>query len=174
MNMSMASRPIANQRKENTEWLLLDLDSDEKIKDIINSLATGNSFNHKTGKWYFSKRDRGLHLYCQENNLDYMMLFNYIKGNPELNSMYENAKRARAERLVDEVIDIADTPAEDMVQAVDKKTRIDTRKWIAQTEYREVYGNKVQVENVNINLIGIYNEAEERLKAIQGEVLGKE
>lgn len=65
---------------------------------------------------------------------------------PDFSKAYARAREARAERLVDEMLRMADEPSSDAAAAMDKRVRVDTRKWLAQKLFRRVYGDRVQTD----------------------------
>ncbi|OYV54529.1 MAG: hypothetical protein B7Z76_14230 [Acidiphilium sp. 20-67-58] len=65
---------------------------------------------------------------------------------PAFAQAYAKAREARAERLVDEMLELADRPSTDSVEAMDKRIRVDARKWLVQKLFRRVYGDRIQTD----------------------------
>ena len=64
----------------------------------------------------------------------------------EFAKMYREAREAQAEYYVDQILREADRRSQDRVSAIDKRTKIDTLKWIACKFYPRVYGDRVAQE----------------------------
>lgn len=167
----MAGKPKRRQAEEYTDDLLhYEEKTDAAFNRIFDLIATGYDAKSGVGKYISVNQKTNFAMICQELGLSYRLMWNYLEKTPEVKQQFEDAKKARADRLVEEILDIADEPSETMVEAVDKKTRIDARKYVAKVHYRDVYGDKVEVTNMNIDLVSIHNEAMKRLeKAIEGE-----
>lgn len=82
-----------------------------------------------------------LTLALKENKIDSQAFFEALKEVPLLASKYADAQAARAELLVDEIIDIADN--EDDAQKA--RNRIDVRKWAASKMKPEKFGDRIDV-----------------------------
>ena len=65
---------------------------------------------------------------------------------PEFAALYKEARAAQAEHYVDEILKETERPSTDKVDAMDKRTKIDTLKWIACKFYPRVYGERVAQE----------------------------
>lgn len=171
----MAARPKIRAKKEKANAILDAFDTDEQLGMIFDVIANGYALDKAKQYKNRSVQSDGLYNYCIDNGLHYLTIFNYIQNDPALSQQHDAAKRARGQRLIDEALYIADEPVDDMVQVVDKKTRIDTRLKVAKSEFREAYGDKLEVTNMTIDLTSIIEEGRKRLeKAIQGEVIGKD
>ena len=85
-------------------------------------------------------------------------IINWLNAYPEFALAFEEAKRAKAESLADEIIDIADDHAAvtfydadgnrriDAGAVAHAKLRIDSRKWSAAKLKPKTYGDKMQTE----------------------------
>lgn len=95
---------------------------------------------------------------CRDTQMPCMTaVFTWLRDKPKFAEQYTRAREAQAEAMADELIEIADNSASDMV--VDEegnerinhevvaraKLRIDTRKWIASKLLPKKYGDKVAV-----------------------------
>jgi hypothetical protein len=78
-------------------------------------------------------------------------IFRWLRENDEFRKQYEAAKDIQSDAFVEDILDIADTPAAlnekggvDSGDVADKRLRIDTRKWIASKLKPKKYGEKVE------------------------------
>lgn len=100
-------------------------------------------------------------------------VFRWLGENEAFRDQYTRAREAQADTLFDEMLDIADDTAKDIVEgAVDQehiqrtKLRIETRKWMAGKLRPKKYGDKIEHEhsgNLNhtvskIELVGVNPE----------------
>lgn len=87
-------------------------------------------------------------------------ILKWLDREPGRMRTYRMACEARADAMVDDMIDLADEPVPvgldgrmDSAAVNNKRLRIDTRKWIASKFRPGLYGDRVAVEaNVNANL----------------------
>ena len=102
-----------------------------------------------------------------------------IKDNAVFREAYERALQHRADRLAEEILELADEdPPEglegaslnDWVQ--NKRLRVDTRKWIASKLKPKTYGDRIDVSVVDqrISVIDAINEAQARVTHDRGNV----
>lgn len=114
------------------------------IKSIIQSIYDGQSLAR-------SLRALGINIQA---------FFEAMYSNVELANEYNKAQQARAELLVDEIIDIADHE-EDNFRA---KNKIDTRKWYAGVMQPGKYGQRVDINlNHTVDINGALSDARGRV-----------
>lgn len=70
----------------------------------------------------------------------------WLTNSAAFSEMYARAKDESADRMVDDMLDIADNKAFDKDTAAAAKVQIDTRKWIASKLKPQKYGDKQQIE----------------------------
>jgi hypothetical protein len=97
-----------------------------------------------------------------------------LRRNPELRSRYEEAVEDRADRLAEELLELADSPIPHGLDGPGKsawvqklRLQIDTRKWIACKLKPRQYGDRVdlEVKHTSISISAALAEAEGRLLA---------
>jgi hypothetical protein len=99
-----------------------------------------------------------------------------LRRNPDLKARYQEAVLDRADRLAEELLELADTPmpegldgpsASAWVQRL--RVRIDVRKWAASKLAPRLYGEKldVSVSETRISITAALALAEKRLLALQ-------
>ena len=102
-----------------------------------------------------------------------------IKDNVVFREAYERALQHRADRLAEEILELADEdPPEGLEGASlngwvqDKRLRVDTRKWIASKLKPKTYGDRIDVSVVDqrISVIDAINEAQARVTHDRGNV----
>ena len=102
-----------------------------------------------------------------------------IKDNPIFREAYERALQHRADRLAEEILELADEdPPEGLEGASlnawvqNKRLRVDTRKWIASKLKPKTYGDRIDVSVVDqrISVIDAINEAQARVTHDRGNV----
>jgi hypothetical protein len=76
-----------------------------------------------------------------ELNVASWEFFDFIHDNPIHSEAYGRAQKARAEMLVDEIIDISDTEPD----AQKARNRIDARKWVASKLQPQKFGDRLDV-----------------------------
>jgi hypothetical protein len=96
----------------------------------------------------------------------------HLRTNPALKEAYEQAVQDRAAFLAEELIEMADTPIPDGLDPASRsawvqhlRVRLDTRKWIASRVYRQVYGDRVDVEvnHTRISISAALEAADQRI-----------
>jgi hypothetical protein len=102
----------------------------------------------------------------------------HLRSNPALREAYEQAVQDRAAFLAEELIEMADTPIPEGLDPASRsawvqhlRVRLDTRKWIASRVYRQVYGDRVDVEvnHTRISITAALEAAERRVIDMQRE-----
>jgi adenylosuccinate synthase len=102
----------------------------------------------------------------------YSLARQMIKNNPEFRGMYEKAMEDRADRLAEEIIELADQEmpahlegplASAWVQQ--KRMQVDARKWVASKLHAKRYGERldVSVTDTRISVRDALNEAKQRV-----------
>jgi len=88
----------------------------------------------------------------KEPGISYSHAQRLIDADPALAEAYETAKKTRASRLAEEIIELSDAPIPDHLQGVEisawvnqKRLQVDARKWVAAKLYPRVYGDKIDV-----------------------------
>lgn len=84
---------------------------------------------------------RSLNSTLKEFKINSMMFYDFVAENPILSSKYARAQTARAELLVEELIDIADTEPDPQKA----RNRIDARKWYASKMTPHKYGDRIDL-----------------------------
>jgi hypothetical protein len=102
----------------------------------------------------------------------------HLRTNPALKEAYEQAVQDRAAFLAEELIEMADTPIPDGLDPASRsawvqhlRVRLDTRKWIASRVYRQVYGDRVDVEvnHTRISISAALEAADQRIIELRSE-----
>lgn len=95
-----------------------------------------------------------------------------IRNNPEFRGMYEKATENRADRLAEEIIELADeempahlegSSASAWVQQ--RRLQVDARKWVASKLYAKRYGERIDVSvtDTRISVMDALREAKQRV-----------
>jgi hypothetical protein len=102
----------------------------------------------------------------------------HLRTNPALKEAYEQAVQDRAAFLAEELIEMADTPIPEGLDPASRsawvqhlRVRLDTRKWIASRVYRQVYGDRVDVEvnHTRISISAALEAADKRIIDMRSE-----
>jgi hypothetical protein len=103
----------------------------------------------------------------------------HLRSDPALRDAYEQAVQDRGAFLAEELIELADEPIPEGLDPAsraawvqNKRVRLDTRKWIASRVYRQVYGDRVDVnvDHNQISISGAIEAANNRVLTIQRDV----
>jgi len=95
-----------------------------------------------------------------------------LRNNPELKLAYQQAVEDRADRLAEELMEIADTPMPDGLDGPGRsawvqqmRLRVDVRKWAASKLKPKTYGERLDlsVTQEPISIIGALKEAQRRV-----------
>ena len=109
----------------------------------------------------------------KEPGISYSHAQRLIDADPALAEAYETAKKTRASRLAEEIIELSDAPIPDHLQGVEisawvnqKRLQVDARKWVAAKLYPRVYGDKidVSVRDDRISVIDALEAARSRVQ----------
>jgi hypothetical protein len=96
---------------------------------------------------------------------------------------YEKAMQARADRLVDEILELADEPMPEGLEGASAsawvqraRMRVDARKWIASKFKPRMYGDRldVSVTDERISVLGALNAAKTRVLENSGSIVDVE
>ena len=102
----------------------------------------------------------------------YSLARQMIKNNPEFRNMYEKAMEDRADRLAEEIIELADQDMPDGLEGSlasawvqQKRMQVDARKWVASKLHAKRYGERldVSVTDTRISVLDALNEAKQRV-----------
>ena len=103
---------------------------------------------------------------------DWVTFYRMVAQDPELRQAYEKATQDRADKLVDEILSIAD---EEMPEGLEgssasawvqrKRMQVDARKWIASKFRPKLYGDRVDftVVDERISVLTALNQAKARV-----------
>jgi hypothetical protein len=111
-------------------------------------------------------------------------VFRWLAEKPEFEKQYAHAREAQAEKLADEIIDIADDGTNDYgfkesedtdgegakpvflpEQVQRSKLRVDARKWVASKLHPKKYGDYQRIDaQVSVSIADRLKEARERAK----------
>ena len=95
-----------------------------------------------------------------------------LRSNPELKLAYQKAVEDRADRLAEELIELADTPMPEGLDGPGRsawvqqmRLRVDVRKWCASKLKPKTYGERLDlsVTHEPISIIGALKAAEQRV-----------
>lgn len=104
------------------------------------SLETAVAFCERLGE------GRAVHKICKDADMpSQAAIYLWLNRHPEFVAMYANAREIQAERLFDDVLEIADSATPDTL-AVDK-TRIASRQWQAAKLAPRKYGARINQEH---------------------------
>ena len=106
-----------------------------------------------------------------------------VKNNPEFRTMYEKAIESRADRLAEEILELAD---EQMPEGLEgplasawvqqKRMQVDARKWVASKLKPKVYGDRIDVAVTDnrISVMDALKEAKQRVLRDDNNVVDAE
>ena len=109
----------------------------------------------------------------KETGLSYTHAYRLMDADPKLAEAYERAKKDRASRMAEEIIELADAPIPEHLQGVEisawvnqKRLQVDARKWVAAKLRPKVYGDKidVSVRDERISVIDALEAARSRVQ----------
>jgi len=101
-----------------------------------------------------------------------------LRNDPELHAQYREAQQDRADRLAEQIIELADTPMPKGLEGKERsswvqhlRVQIDARKWTAAKLYPRIYGERLDVSmtEARISITAALAEAERRI--IDGQLL---
>jgi hypothetical protein len=106
-----------------------------------------------------------------------------IKNNPEFRAMYEKAIENRADRLAEEILELADEQMPDGLEGPmasawvqQKRMQVDARKWVASKLKPKVYGDRIDmtVTDTRISVMDALKDAKQRVLKDDSNVLDVE
>lgn len=116
----------------------------ERAEEVINKIYLGLSL-------------RGI---FNNDSAEMRKFYEYLTENPELQQQYDRAQTAKAELLVDEIIEIADNEFDPNRARV----QVDARKWYASKMRPEKYGERIDVNvTEKVDLTKALRDARERV-----------
>lgn len=89
-----------------------------------------------------------LYQFSQAHGFLHTTMLRWLDADPKRLAQYNQAREFRAERIADEIAEIADEPIPraltglDSAAVADKRVRIDTRKWLASKLFPKRYADK--------------------------------
>lgn len=105
------------------------------------------------------QKGRTLKSCFEELDIDPHEFFEVVWGSASLTGLYERAQKSRAEILVEEIVDIADSEP-DSSRA---KNRLDARRWYASKMIPHKYGDRVDVNiTQTVSITAALEEAKRR------------
>lgn len=109
---------------------------------------------------------------------------NQLRNNPELQKVYQEVQEDRADRIAEELFEIADAeippglePREQSAWVMRQRMRLDVRKWCAARMSPKAWGEKVSLDvtSTQISISAALTDANKRLAdhrtVIEGEVV---
>ncbi len=92
-------------------------------------------------------------------------IYRWVQAIPAFAARFEMAKEERAHMLADEILAIADAPAETNEQVQRARLRVDTRKWIASKLAPRFYADRIEATAVVaiVDLAGALEAARRRV-----------
>jgi hypothetical protein len=106
-----------------------------------------------------------------------------INNNPEFRAMYEKAIENRADRLAEEILELADEQMPDGLEGPmasawvqQKRMQVDARKWVASKLKPKVYGDRIDmtVTDTRISVMDALKDAKQRVLKDDSNVLDVE
>lgn len=149
--------------------------SDELAEEILDSISDARV---------------GIRKLCAANPHwpDAKTIMKWKRSYEDFGKRYARAKQDQIELIVDDIIEIADDKSGDVIIKKDRKgddyeacdsefvhrsrVRIDTRKWLAAKLLPRLYGDKIQIENLDPASDPAVKEAVAIANKIRGETLG--
>lgn len=98
-----------------------------------------------------SSSNKSISTVAKELDIPRSTIWHWIANVDEFRELYEKAKEQQADYLVEEMIEIADEPSKDLVDAQDRKLRVNTRQWAAAKLKPKKYGDNRNM-NVDVNV----------------------
>jgi hypothetical protein len=111
-------------------------------------------------------------LKTSEGMPSYQLVMLTLRNNPEFRTMYEKAVESRADRLAEEIIELADQEMPEGLEGPmasawvqQKRMQVDARKWVASKLKPKTYGDRIDVAVTDhrISITGALTQAKQRL-----------
>ncbi|MDG3582037.1 hypothetical protein [Galbibacter pacificus] len=124
---------------------------DKILDDICQFIRKGDTLRTALSK--ADKGDEGNSGYS-EKGISWTTFYEWIDENPKKAEQYSRAIEIRAEKMAEELLDIADATADDIITDKDgkeiinhhvvnrDKLRVDTRKWLMSKMFAKKYSDK--------------------------------
>jgi hypothetical protein len=102
----------------------------------------------------------------------YQAVMMMLRNNLQFREMYEKAIENRADRLAEEILELADEPMPEGLEGPmasawvqQKRMQVDARKWIASKLKPKMYGDRIDVSvtDTRISVLDALNEAKQRV-----------
>lgn len=141
--------------------------SEEELNEICNRIANGESLASIC-------RDEGAPTYST--------VMEWLKEDKKFSDRYTLARETQAERMAEEILEIADDGRNDTQvdekghQSVDydhiqrSKLRVDARKWVAARLLPKKYGDRPLETNITTNVQNIVLFSEDKRKELQARI----
>jgi hypothetical protein len=110
----------------------------------------------------------------------YQLVMLMLRNNPEFRTMYEKAVESRADRLAEEIIELADQQIPDGLEGPmasawvqQKRMQVDARKWVASKLKPKTYGDRIDVAVTDnrISVMDALKEAKQRVLKDESNVV---
>jgi len=111
-------------------------------------------------------------LKCASPSPSYAWAKGQLRSDPELKTAYQQACEDRADRLAEELMELADTPMPEGLDGPSKsawvqqlRLRVDTRKWLTSKLKPKIYGDRLDlaVTHEPISIIAALEAAQRRV-----------
>jgi hypothetical protein len=122
-------------------------------------------------------------LKTSENMPSYQLVMLMLRNSPEFRTMYEKAVESRADRLAEEIIELADQEMPDGLEGPmasawvqQKRMQVDARKWVASKLKPKTYGDRIDVAVTDnrISVMDALKEAKQRVLKDDSNVVDAE
>ena len=119
-------------------------------------------------------------LKTSEGMPSYQLVMLMLRNNPEFRAMYEKAVESRADRLAEEIIELADQQIPDGLEGPmasawvqQKRMQVDARKWVASKLKPKTYGDRIDVAVTDnrISVMDALKEAKQRVLSDDSNVV---
>jgi hypothetical protein len=113
----------------------------------------------------------------------YQLVMLMLRNNPEFRSMYEKAVESRADRLAEEIIELADQEMPEGLEGPmasawvqQKRMQVDARKWVASKLKPKTYGDRIDVAVTDnrISVMDALKEAKQRVLQDESNIIDAE
>jgi hypothetical protein len=110
----------------------------------------------------------------------YQLVMLMLRNNPEFRTLYEKAVESRADRLAEEIIELADQQIPDGLEGPmasawvqQKRMQVDARKWVASKLKPKTYGDRIDVAVTDnrISVMDALKEAKQRVLKDESNVV---
>jgi hypothetical protein len=122
-------------------------------------------------------------LKTSEGMPSYQLVMLMLRNNPEFRAIYEKAVESRADRLAEEIIELADQEMPDGLEGPmasawvqQKRMQVDARKWVASKLKPKTYGDRIDVAVTDnrISVMDALKEAKQRVLKDESNVVDAE